>query len=173
MQRIKIVPTLAKYKLDSEELACILLYSQSGDKTFSWSNTVGKGSKSKNQNVLAYQWFRQEKAQRFFYEHNELNPEVDKEDENRIDSDLIKEVDSRKNKKEEPIDKTEISSDNIKELLEREYQKTTDPEKRTVLLIKIAEFIGLKNNDDDDPLTPVIYLPKRCTNCEFRLNTKE
>lgn len=169
MNKLSILPTLSKYKLEPLELACISIYAYTGVKLFAWSNTVGRESKSKNQSVLAFQWFRQERIQKYLFEHKIIDPESDNFKEEMIDSDLIKETDIHKNKGE----KTEISSENIKELLEREYQKTTDPEKRTVLLIKIADFIGLKNNDQDDPLTPVIYLPERCQSCKFKQATKE
>lgn len=164
------------YNLQPVEIMCIILWFATDNKTLAFTFTIGMLSKSNNKEVLAQRFFRKEETVKFITEQKNVFIGVDQENERRFDSNTIQE--NRNTKQQDSVmydinQKTEISSDNIKELLEREYQKTTDPEKRTVLLIKIADFIGLKNNDQDDPLTPVIYLPERCQSCKFKQTTKE
>ena len=158
---MNVIPLQSKYKLSPSELACIFLFIQSKDKTFSWTQTVGIGSESKNKSVLAYQWFRQERAQKFLYDHNVGYEDEIEDSKKSSDSNLIKDFDSLKNK-------DGITSDNIKELLEHEYNKTTKQEKRVELLMKIAEFVGAKKTTEDSANLPVIYLPSRCKECSFR-----
>ena len=56
---------------------------------------------------------------------------------------------------------TELTKENIKQVLEYELSKTTDPEKRTALLIRVADFLSLNNTDAVDFDKPLIYLPDR------------
>lgn len=81
---------------------------------------------------------------------------------------------SKVNKSDKPIDpidtETEliesgINSENIKQLLESELSKVKDPDKRTTILLKIADFLSLNNEDQEDFQTPLIYLPARCLSC--------
>jgi len=160
MAKSDVLGTQKKYKLNPIELVCISAYIHTNDKTFSWSNSVGRESKSKNQSVLAGQWFRQERIQKYLFDHNVNNEEDIDEIINRSDSNLINSIDSQKNK-------DGITSDNIKELLEHEYNKTTKQEKRVELLMKIAEFVGAKKTTEDSANLPVIYLPARCKECSY------
>lgn len=161
MAKSDVLGTQKKYKLNPIELVCISAYIHTNDKTFSWSNSVGRESKSKNQSVLAGQWFRQERIQKYLFDHNINNEENIDEIINRSDSNLINSIDSQKNK-------DGITSDNIKELLEHEYNKTTKQEKRVELLMKIAEFVGAKKTTEDSANLPVIYLPARCKECNYK-----
>lgn len=162
MAKSDVLGTQKKYKINPIELICISAYIHTNDKTFSWSNSVGRESKSKNQSVLAGQWFRQERIQKYLFDHNVNNEEDISDIINKSDSNLIKDFDSSKNK-------DGITSDNIKELLEHEYNKTTKQEKRVELLMKIAEFVGAKKTTEDSANLPVIYLPARCKECNFRI----
>ena len=162
MHKLKVIPIQSKYSLDPCELACILVYLQSTDKTFAWSTTVGKESNSKNKSVLAYQWFKNDRVQRFMYDHNVNTEDDNEEDKNSSDALQNKVLSESKNIKDG------ITSDNIKELLEHEYNKTTKQEKRVELLMKIAEFVGAKKTTEDSANLPVIYLPSRCKECSFR-----
>ena len=67
------------------------------------------------------------------------------------------------------FNETRITSDNIQLLLENQYAKTNDPEKKVLLLMKIAEFIGAKKTTEDSANLPVIYLPARCKECTHRI----
>lgn len=163
MHKLKVIPIQSKYSLDPCELACILVYLQCTDKTFSWSNTVGKDSNSKNKSVLAFQWFRQDRVQRFMYDHNINTDEEENDDKESSDTLKDKVLSENKNIKDG------ITSDNIKELLEHEYNKTTKQEKRVELLMKIAEFVGAKKTTEDSANLPVIYLPARCKECNYRI----
>lgn len=150
-----------KYKLDPIELACVSIFMQTNDKTFAWSYSVGRDSQSKNKTILAGQWFRQERIQKYLFDHN-----IDNEDtinEKGKTSDTLKDKVLSEDK-----NKDGITSDNIKELLEHEYNKTTKQEKRVELLMKIAEFVGAKKTTEDGANLPVIYLPARCKECQFR-----
>lgn len=149
-----------KYKLDPIELACVSIFMQTNDKTFAWSYSVGRDSQSKNKTILAGQWFRQERIQKYLFDHN-----IDNEDtinEKGKGSDTLKDKVLSEDK-----NKDGITSDNIKELLEHEYNKTTKQEKRVELLMKIAEFVGAKKTTEDSANMPVIYLPARCKECQF------
>lgn len=158
------------YELTPMEIMCIILNWSINNKTLSFSYTVGSQSKSKNKEILAGQFFRREQVQKFIKDQKN-NFIVNTFDEKR-ESENVSDVESTL--KDKVIKENEsISGDNIKELLEREYQKTTDPEKRTVLLIKIADFIGLKNSNEDDPLQPQIYLPARCQTCPKYVQTND
>lgn len=161
MAKSDVLATQKKYKLDPIELACISIYIHTNDKTFSWSNSVGRESKSKNQSILAGQWFRQERIQKYLFDHNVKEEDQDNTGQDSSDSNINKLIDSQKNK-------DGITSDNIKELLEHEYNKTTKQEKRVELLMKIAEFVGAKKTTEDSANLPVIYLPSRCKECSFR-----
>ena len=162
---MNITGLLRKYNLEPNELAAIALYLHCDEITFAWKNTIGIQSTTKNPTVMASRFFVREEVKTYLYDNKERN---DTKELMMFDVDL-------KDKKDSNINTANnvsgISGDNIKELLEREYNKTTDPEKRTVLLIKIADFIGLKNNDSEDPLTPTIYLPSRCQSCIVQKNT--
>lgn len=159
---MNVIPIQSKYKLEPIELACLFVFLQAKDKTFAWSNTIGKESNSKNKSVLAFQWFRQEKVQRFLFDHNIKSEEDIKEEQNSSDTLNGKVLSDNKNK-------DGITSDNIKELLEHEYNKTTKQEKRVELLMKIAEFVGAKKTTEDSANLPVIYLPARCKECAHRI----
>lgn len=151
-----------KYKLDPIELACVSIFMQTKDKTFSWSYSVGRDSQSKNKTILAGQWFRQERIQKFMFDHNVENEETI--------NDITKTSDALNGKVlSEEKNKDGITSDNIKELLEHEYNKTTKQEKRVELLMKIAEFVGAKKTTEDSANLPVIYLPSRCKECNYRI----
>lgn len=162
MAKSDVLGTQKKYKLDPIELVCISAYIHTSDKTFSWSNSVGRESKSKNQSVLAGQWFRQERIQKYLFDRNIKEEYQDNTGQDSSDSNSIKDSGSKKNKD------TKITSDNIQDLLEREYNKTVNPEKRVDLLMKVAEFIGAKKTTEDSANLPVIYLPARCKECSFR-----
>jgi hypothetical protein len=78
-----------------------------------------------------------------------------------------KEIESKKkdisNKKESPSfslgDTTELTKENIKQVLEMEFSKISDPEKRTALLIRIADLLSLQNSNSNEVEKPFIYLP--------------
>ena len=55
----------------------------------------------------------------------------------------------------------ELTKDDIKQVLEQELSKTTDPEKRTALLIRVADFLSLNDSGNVEFEKPVIYLPDR------------
>jgi hypothetical protein len=165
MSRLNIPEILRKYNLNEVELNCILLYIGSENKTYSWSQTIGIQSKSPNKTILAGQWFK--------------NPNVDKciWDLQNKDSGIIertfdgntKEQKGNTQKKEINISEDDgINAENIKALLESEFNKTKDPEKRTTLLIKIADFLSLNKTNDEDFQTPIIYLPARCKDCTYK-----
>jgi hypothetical protein len=161
-EKISIPETIRKYKLTEIELACIAIYLSTGNKSFAWSQTVGIKSQSPNKSVLAGNWFKN---------HNVSMMVFDKENENSnynvSTSDVYvhgKIKDPKKNIEEEDG----INAENIKALLESEFNKTKDPEKRTTLLIKIADFLSLNKTNDEDFQTPLIYLPARCKDCTFK-----
>ena len=161
-RKISIPETLRKYKLTEPELACILLFLSSGQKTFAWSNTIGFNSESKNKAVLAGQWFKNSNVQMFLYDNSN---DIVESAANVLDNDNKRTKDSTKNNIEE---EDGINAENIKALLESEFNKTRDPEKRTTLLIKIADFLSLNKTNDEDFQTPLIYLPSRCKDCTLK-----
>lgn len=156
---MNVTGTLRKYNLEPIELACIALYLLTDEKTFSWSNTLGVKSVTKNASVMSSRFFARVEVINYLYDHKEI-----KDTEKKIKSD------SNTKQENSVTFKNEISSDNIQELLELEYNKTTKQEKRVELLMKIAEFVGAKKTTEDSANLPVIYLPARCKECLHHKN---
>ncbi len=150
------------YQLTPIEISCILLQFQMDNKTLSFSYSIGYIKKSKNKDVLAYQFFARESVQKFIAEqkNNFVNNTL------KIGKTFDNESGQVSTDEKTKIFDESISSENIKERLESELSKINDPDKRAVILMKIADFVGLKNSDQDDPLTPTIYLPARCSQCK-------
>lgn len=169
MNAIDLNNLSSTYNLSPIEINCIILSLAIDNKLLAFNYTIAYQNKAKNKDVLCNRFFHREETQRFISEQRnnfiDNRVKVNMNVENTFVADLDRENSNTKQKESDTIGISGISGENIKELLEREYNKTTDPEKRTVLLIKIADFIGLKNNDQDDPLTPTIYLPSRCQSC--------
>lgn len=156
---INTYTTAKENNLTETELAAILLYYYTKKASFSWMTTVGINNLSSNKNILAAQWFKTERIQNaihFIYK------EIEK-DEKRFDEEIEQPKPVEKVNLDQDI---EITSENIKQILQSEFQSIKDPDKRAVILMKIADFVGLKNSDQDDPLTPTIYLPARCSQCK-------
>jgi len=144
--------------LSETELAAILLFIYSENKTFAWSNTLGINNLSPNKTMLASQWFKNQKTQNAIYL---IKKQIEKDEEM-----FEVEKEPKENRKQYNTDPDiDITSENIKDILQSEFKKISDPDKRAVILMKIADFVGLKNSDAEDPLTPTIYLPSRCSTC--------
>lgn len=164
------------YNLQPVEIMCIILWFATDNKTLAFTFTIGMLSKSNNKEVLAQRFFRKEETVKFITEQKNVFIGVDQENERRFDSNTIHE--NRNTKQQDSVmsyinQSTEITGENIKEKLERELSQITDPIKRAEIIIKIGDFTGIRNNDQDNPLTPVIYLPERCQSCKFKQSTKE
>lgn len=67
----------------------------------------------------------------------------------------------------------EINEENILELLQAELSRVKDPDKRTMLLLRIADFQKFKPKKSNSEVLPTIYLPKRCDTCEFHPDNKK
>lgn len=174
---VNILTLQRKYKLDPIELACVSIFMQTGDKTFAWSYTVGRDSQSKNKTILAGQWFRQERVQRFLFDHNDKKEKEEEKEVKRIDSDLIiasQSIEATKKEVEQTFGIIEdVTSENIKQLFINELNCSKDPEKRAALLLKLSDTLELITPEETDLLTPIIYLPERCQSCKFKQATKE
>lgn len=156
---MNINAVMRRNNLEPEELAAIAIYIHTENQVFSWEQTIGKGRKSKTSTVPASRFFNRTEVIRYMDELNYVKQQNEKM------------FDAKTNGKEvlnfNSINTDDsISSENIKERLESELSKINDPDKRAVILMKIADFVGLKNSDQDDPLTPTIYLPARCSQCK-------
>jgi len=156
-----------KYNLNPLELACVAIFLQINDKTFAWSYTLGKDNKSIHKSTLAVQWFRQERVQRFLFDHNE-----EKEDKAKVDikSSDVKKANVDELKKE--VEKTfgiitDITGDNVKELFINELNCCTDSIKRAELLLKVTNTLDLILPDKEELSLPTIYLPSRCKECTY------
>jgi hypothetical protein len=176
------------YNLKPDEIICIILNLAINNKTISFLQTIGKNSKSKNPHILANQFFNKHHVKQFTEDHKNSFIQIYGEEDKPQNPDNGKRQNHQTpqtsiNTRETAIfNDTEnsgnigkvqpgITSENIKEMLEMEFNRTRDPEKRTILLIKIAEFIGLRNTDETDPLKPVIYLPNRTEPAEKQTPT--
>jgi len=147
-----------EYRISETELAAVLLFLHTNNKSFAWTNTLGITNLSPNKAILGAQFFNQQKIKDTIYF---INKEIERQT-NNFDTETEPE---RKVDKVNLDQDIEITSDNIKQILQSEFQSIKDPDKRAVILMKIADFVGLKNSDQDDPLTPTIYLPARCGQC--------
>jgi hypothetical protein len=152
------------------EIMCVILFWSIGNKHLAFSYTIGLKSNSKNKDVLGRQFFAKENVIRFMSEqcNNFIVNQHGEIIENEKSSDIQK-IESTLNYKEEFTD-TKITSENIQALLENQYAKTNDPEKKVLLLMKIAEFVGAKKTTEDTANLPVIYLPSRCKDCTILKN---
>ena len=141
------------------ELAAILLYYQTSNASFSWSNTIGINNLSPNKTILAAAWFKGDRIQNAMHF---IKKEIENENQ-RFD---VGTGQTGTDKKINNDNDVEITADNVKQILERELKGITDPAKRADIIMKIGEYVGIKNSDQDDPLTPTIYLPARCSQCK-------
>lgn len=162
MQAYELNNLASSYQLSPVEINCILLYFVCNNKTQAFSYTVAYKGKQKNKDILAYQFFKRENVNTFIEQqkNNFVNNTFDLQQE--ID---VKPEDQNSDKKIKPDPDIDITSENIKDILQSEFKKISDPDKRAVILMKIADFVGLKNSDADDPLVPTVYLPARCSTC--------
>jgi hypothetical protein len=162
---MNIPGTLRRYDIEPEELACIALFIHCESQTFAWDKTIGINKNSKQPGVMGSRFFNKPEIQQYLFDWKEKQ---NRKGRGTFDTKI-------NNQKEPPINSEdsdiEITSDNIKQILQSEFQSIKDPDKRAVILMKIADFVGLKNSDADDPLTPTIYLPARCSTCN-QLKTK-
>lgn len=153
-----------KYGLNKTELVCCILYFQFENKTFAHAESIGKSKRYKHPDMAALNFFNRADIQEFIL----------KEKQNffagyRVYSDMEPEQTNKKiNTNEAQKDSfvplsagIELTKDNIKQVLEQELSKTTDPEKRTALLIRVADFLSLNDSGNVDFEKPVIYLPDR------------
>lgn len=156
------------YGMTPVEIMCVVLFWSIGNKNLAFSYTIGIQSKSRNKDVLARQFFLKDHVIKFMSEqsnefivnkHGEADEDINKSDVRINESTLNDKVE---------FNETRITSDNIQALLENQYAKTNDPEKKVLLLMKIAEFVGAKKTTEDSANLPVIYLPARCKECQFR-----
>ena len=152
---MNIAGILRRNDIEPEELAAIAIFLHTENQVFAWSETIGKIKKSKVPTVNASRFFKRPEIERYIdnWKYNKeqqeaktFNIQTTKPGNSNIVS-------------EDP--EVEITSDNIKQILQSEFQSIKDPDKRAVILMKIADFVGLKNSDADDPLVPTIYLPER------------
>jgi hypothetical protein len=157
------------YNLNPIEINCIILGWAIDNKFIAFSYTIAHQSKAKNKDVLCNQFYRRESVQRFI--QDQRNRFIVNDGISTTNSTNIIDVyahGEKEDKKDKVYYNGEITSDNIKSLLESEFERTTDPEKRTTLLIKIADFLSLNKTNDEDFQTPLIYLPARCKDCTFK-----
>lgn len=157
---MNIPGVLRRNDLEPEELAAIAIYIHTENQVFSWENTIGKTKKSKNPTVPASRFFNRSEVIRYLDNWKYNNEQQDGKKFN-VQSSTNKDLSFIA-----PDQDIEITSENIKQILQSEFQSIKDPDKRAVILMKIADFVGLKNSDQDDPLTPTIYLPARCSQCK-------
>ena len=178
MKSLNIPEITRKYNFKEEDIICLLTFLAGAPKAFAWSNTVGKDSKSPNKSTLANQWFSNPRQQQFIYDYQiKDKEEKDSKEVKKIDSDLIKEAQSIEATKKE-VEQTfgiieDVTSENIKQLFINELNCSKDPEKRAALLLKLSDTLELITPEETDLLTPVIYLPERCSTCKFKQATKE
>ena len=156
---------LRDYELNEQDLVCISIFLHTEAKLFAWSQTIGKDSKAKYKDTMSSRWFAQEKIEKYLFDHRnktkiKQEAKVIKEGK-RLDA-INSNVTYVTNTNEH-----EITTENIKAKLEHELRYVQDPAQRATILIKIAEFTGLRNSNEADPLTPTIYLPSRCANCKI------
>lgn len=154
-----------EYQIEETELAACLLFIQTENKTFSCANTIYKRRKVKWLQQSATGFFKRDDIQLFIKKekHNfstAYADTIDKEEEEIKDSKKQRNI-SAQISTVENSDSIELTRENIKSVMENELSKTKDPEKRTALLIKIADFLSLNNNVSEDIEKPVIYLPDR------------
>ena len=155
---MNIPGTLRRNDIEPEELAAIAVYLHTGQQTFAWTETIGKTKNTKNPPVNANRFFNRTEIVRYvddwkYKEEQEKNKLFNIKINGDKEPNIISDPD------------VDITSENIKEILQSEFKKISDPDKRAVILMKIADFVGLKNSDADDPMVPTIYLPARCKTC--------
>lgn len=178
MQKVNVPEVTRKYNLKDEDIICLLIYLAGAPKVFAWANTIGKNSQSPNKSTLATQWFSNPKQQQFIYDYQlKEQKENDSKSAGKIDSEIIKEVQSIEATKKE-VEQTfgiieDVTSENIKQLFINELNCSKDPEKRAALLLKLSDTLELITPEETDLQTPVIYLPERCQSCKFKQATKE
>ena len=165
MAKMNIPAMMDKYNLKESELNCIIMYLGCKNKTYSWSQTIGKQSSSTNQVSLANQWFKNTNVEKCIYDNT---PKDTEKDTGIIDTSKEEKTKSFEQIKNEVIQTfgfiEDITSENIKELIINEINCSKDPEKRA----KVSDLLSLYNTETEDFLTPLIYLPSRCKDCTFK-----
>ena len=158
------------YELSDTELICIATYLITENKSWAWEKTIGINSKSNNKTVISSQWFANPKVQKFIFDNQERLKSLT----NIKEYKKVKETKmfnssatNTTNNYKLPNDSDAITPDNIKQKLEDLVNRVSDPKDKLAGLIKIADFVGL-NNTGIDLTTPTIYLPARCSTCEFK-----
>ena len=147
------------YGLNLTELICCIIYFQFENKTFAHRQTIGLTKRYKHPDQAAINFFNRGDIQTF----------VRKEKQNfligyRTESDAQPYQTSTVQLNNEaqkdhfvPLSAgIELTKDNIKQVLEQELSKTTDPEKRTALLIRVADFLSLNDSGNVEFEKPVI-----------------
>lgn len=170
------------YRLKDQDITCIALYKFTGLKLLAWSLSVGNKSKSANKNVIASKYFNQPNILKLLFDLNETEKKQrdierikESKDVKTFDATTKNVATSNPNVTYVTNDKNdirsdsqhEITSENIKQKLEHELLHVQDPKDRAMILIKIADFVGL-NNTSIDLTTPTIYLPARCSDCTLK-----
>ena len=151
-----------KYQISSSELAACLLYIQTNNKTWSYAETIAKQKKIKYMQQSSTNFFARHDINHFIMQERAafLNSFKDGFDDEEQDNKKVQKRNTDIFIQSGP-DSIELTRENIKSVMENELSKTKDPEKRTALLIKIADFLSLNNNVSEDIERPVIYLPDR------------
>lgn len=163
------------YELNDIELLCISSYLHTDSKVYSYSQTVGKTSKSKHIGILASRWFSQPKIEKYLFDYEQKK--IIQNNIARIKG-KVKDngmFDANQNTQKVHANVTniatnnynEITSENIKQKLEQLINQVDDPKDKLQGLIKVAEFVGV-NKSEIDLTTPTIYLPQRCSQCEYK-----
>lgn len=164
MQIKAILNLCEKYNLQTDDIACIALNMQFENMTFAFQETKAKGKKYRHLAKAAALYFTRDDVKRFIEneKHNFWSADMDT-----IDDKPEQEKEKNNNNTAQkdhfvPLSAgIELTKDNIKQVLEQELSKTTDPEKRTALLIRVADFLSLNDSGNVDFEKPVIYLPDR------------
>lgn len=153
-----------KYGINKTELVCCILYFQFENKTFAHSETIGKSKKYKHADMAAMNFFNRSDIQNFMLNEKQnffAGYKIYSDDENQPQTKEKKPIETQKDLLVPLSVTTELTKENIKQVLELELSKTTDPEKRTALLIRVADFLSLNSSDEVDFEKPIIYLPDR------------
>jgi len=150
-----------KYSFSETELNCIFLNMAINNQEIAYAGTIGKVKKSKSMQNAGNYFFNKLEVKRFIHEQKDLVllDNVNKS-EPKIKTEQTRTNNTEKDKSLFSLgDTTELTKENIKQVLELEFSKISDPEKRTALLIRIADLLSLQNSNNNEVEKPLIYLP--------------
>jgi hypothetical protein len=162
----RALATLADtYQLSANDIACIVLYISTGNKTFAFGNTIGKGSNSKSFTQRAHNFFNNVEVIKFIKEQ-------------KFNIVRFFEDGTKSHKEEEEDFKTtldylgdlELTDEQIITELNKLYKSLGHTKEGLQALDKLSSIkLKLKAPDSKED-KPLVYRPLKCKGCKYKPN---